>query len=132
MLELLSRTKIFAARMWRGRQLSIDIRCPRRPSSAANPPAAAAAVDRRDRRPDMRPFYDAYAYCADREINGKLWHRDSAPGTGREGWTERKREGCEGEVGKGGVSVEGRPPPPSLLLRTLFSLLSTMFFSGHS
>jgi len=57
----------------------------------------------------MRPFYDAYAYCANREINGKPWHRDSAPGTGREGWTERKREGCEGEVGKGGVSVEGRP-----------------------
>jgi len=34
-------------------QLSIDIRCPR-PSSAANPPAAAAAVDRRDRQADRR------------------------------------------------------------------------------
>jgi len=34
-------------------QLSIDICCPR-PSSAANPPAAAAAVDRRDRQTDRR------------------------------------------------------------------------------
>ena len=55
-----SRTKIYAARMSRG---SSNIRCPR-PTSAANPLAAAAAVDRRDRRTDertdSRPFYDAY------------------------------------------------------------------------
>ena len=44
----------------RQQQLSIDIRC----GLAANPPAAAAAVDRRDRRTvgrtDTRPLYDAY------------------------------------------------------------------------
>jgi len=34
-------------------QLSIDICCPR-PTSAANPPADAAAVDRRDRHTDVR------------------------------------------------------------------------------
>ena len=50
----------------RQQQQSIDICCPRL-TSAANPPAAAAAVDRRDRqtgrtdgRTDTRPFYDAY------------------------------------------------------------------------
>jgi len=37
----------------RRQQPSIDICCPR-PSSAANPPASAAAVDRRDRRTDRR------------------------------------------------------------------------------
>jgi len=45
-----SRTKIYAARMSRG---SSNIRCPR-PTSAANPLAAAAAVDRRDRQTDGR------------------------------------------------------------------------------
>ena len=45
-------------------QLSIDICCPR-PTSAANPPHAAAAVDRRDthtrtdRQTDTWPLYDA-------------------------------------------------------------------------
>jgi len=43
----------------RHQQLSIDICCPR-PTSAANPPAAAV-VDRWDRHTDNRPFY--YAYC---------------------------------------------------------------------
>ena len=47
----------------RRQQLSVDICCPR-PTSAANPPAAAAAVSRRDRRTDgqkdTRAFYDAY------------------------------------------------------------------------
>ena len=41
---------------WQQRLL-IDICCPR-PTSAANPPAVAAAVDGTDRR-DTRPFYDA-------------------------------------------------------------------------
>jgi len=45
---------------------------------------------------------------------------------GRDGRTERKREGCEGEVGKGAYRY--RDAPPSLLLRTLFSLLSTICF----
>jgi len=47
----------------RWQQLSIDIRC-RRPTSATNPAATAAAVDRRDRQTDGRTdtgsFYDAY------------------------------------------------------------------------
>jgi len=45
-----SRTKIYAARM------SLP-----RPTSAANPPAAVAAVDRWDRQTDTRPFYSAYS-----------------------------------------------------------------------
>ena len=59
-----SRTKIYAARASCGSSscMSIDICCPR-PTSAANPPAAAAAVDRRDRRTDTRQFFfDARAY----------------------------------------------------------------------
>jgi len=47
---------------------SIDVCCPR-PTSAANPPAAAAAVDRRDRQTDRRTldrFMTLAAFCADR------------------------------------------------------------------
>ena len=40
-------------------QLSIGICC-RRPRSATNPPATAAAVDRRDRQTDCRILYDHY------------------------------------------------------------------------
>ena len=59
MLELLSVGPKFT-RLSRhaAAQLSINISCPR-PTSAANPPAAAAAVDRRDRQTDTRPFCDA-------------------------------------------------------------------------
>ena len=41
-------------------QLSIDICC-RRPTSTANPPADAAAVDRRDRQTDRRA--DGHSFC---------------------------------------------------------------------
>ena len=50
----------------RQQQLSIDICCL---TSAANPPAAAAAVDRQDRRTDGRTldrFMTLAAYYADR------------------------------------------------------------------
>jgi len=55
-----SRTKIYAARASCGSSscISIDICCPR-PTSAANPPAAAATVGGRDRRTDTRQFFDA-------------------------------------------------------------------------
>jgi len=49
----------------------IDI-CYPRPTSAANPPPATAAVDRRDRRTDRRTldrFMMLAAYSADRVIN---------------------------------------------------------------
>jgi len=53
-----SRTKIYAARVSRvRRQLSSDICCPR-PTPTVNPPAAAAAVDRRDRQTDGRTTLD--------------------------------------------------------------------------
>jgi len=63
MLDLLqSDQNVRGPHVARQQQLSIDVCCPR-PTSAANPPAAAAAVDRRDRqtnrRTDTRPFYDA-------------------------------------------------------------------------
>jgi len=47
----------------RQQQLSTNFCCPH-PTSSVNPPAAAAAVDRRDRRTDTRPFYDAYRRVA--------------------------------------------------------------------
>jgi len=49
---------------------SIDVCCPR-PTSAANPPTAAAAVDRRDRQTDgqtLDRFMTLAAFCADRVI----------------------------------------------------------------
>jgi len=55
-----TRTKItLPAYITRQQQLSIDICC-LRTTSAANPPANAAAVNRRDRQMDTRPFYEAY------------------------------------------------------------------------
>ena len=59
----------------RKQQLLIDICC-QRPTSAANPPAAAAAVDRRDRqtdgRTDTRPFRDAYRIPCGPRSNQRL------------------------------------------------------------
>ena len=59
----------------RWQQLSIDIRC-RRPTSATNPAATAAAVDRRDRQTDGRTlgrFMTLTAYCANSVNNSVLW-----------------------------------------------------------
>jgi len=74
------RTKMYAARWSRGNSScrSISAGCPRL-TSAANPPAAAAAVDRRKRQKDGRTdeqtdgqtfyrFMTLYAYCANRVI----------------------------------------------------------------
>jgi len=56
-----SRTIIYAARMSRSSSScrAISAAGPR-PTSAANPPAAAAAMGKTDGWTDTRPFYDAY------------------------------------------------------------------------
>ena len=76
-----SRAKIYAARMKRGSSSyrSISAAGPR-PTSAANPPAAVATVDRWDRqtdgqtdkRTDTRPFYESYGVLCGARNNAHL------------------------------------------------------------
>jgi len=69
-----SRTKIYAARASCGSSscMSIDICCPR-PTSAANSPAAAAAVGGRDRRTDTRQFFLTHGPTISVFIGVPLW-----------------------------------------------------------
>jgi len=72
-----SRTNIFRApHVARQQQLSMDICCPR-PTSAANPPAAAAAVDWRDTQTDGRTdglFRNVYSTLCGPRITSSISH----------------------------------------------------------
>jgi len=76
-------------------QLSLDVYCPRQ-TSAANP-SVAAAVDRRDRQTDTRPFYktlydtirDAILTCARKPTRVSLIYRTEP--TTKKCKTEKKR-----------------------------------------